>query len=150
MSRQQDFSAEVHPHRSPTLRWLYIGVGTLMTGLGILGVILPLLPGTPFLLLAAACYARASTRFYNWLLNNRWVGPSIAQWRRDRRIPRSARRRALVVVVLAFALTVLFFAKNPWLRGAYALVGMLVVAILLRLQVAEENELAVSSPAAPQ
>lgn len=152
MPEQKDYSAEVHPHRSRAMRWIYLGSGTVLVGLGILGLILPLLPGTPFLLLAAACYARASQRFYNWLLNNRFVGPSIAQWRRSRRIPRTARRRAILVVVIVFALTVLFVAKTAWLRGLYALLGTLVVAILLRLQVSETDELTavVSSPAAPQ
>jgi uncharacterized membrane protein YbaN (DUF454 family) len=150
MPLAHDYSAEVHPHRSHALRWVYIGVGTLLVGLGVLGVMLPFLPGTPFLLLAAACYARASSRFYNWLLNNRLVGPSIVQWRRSRRIPRSARRRALFLVVVVFTLTVLFFARTPILRAVYGLVGLLVVGILLRLQVADDDELAISSPAAPR
>jgi uncharacterized membrane protein YbaN (DUF454 family) len=150
MPVQQDYSSEVHPHRSTAVRWICLAAGTLLVGLGILGLILPLLPGTPFLLLAAACYARASRRFYNWLLNNRFVGPSIAHWRRSRRIPRAARRRAVLVVVLVFALTILFVAKTPWLRALYAFMGLLIVAILLRLQVTADEELGVSSPVAPR
>ena len=52
-------------------RAFFLIVGTLSLGLGILGIILPLLPTTPLLLLAAYCYARSSERFYQWLLNNR-------------------------------------------------------------------------------
>lgn len=135
---RHDYSADVRPHPSPLMRWALIVVGTLLVGLGILGIILPLLPGTPFLLLAAACYARASTRFYNWLLNNRFVGPTLAEWRRTRRIPRRARRNAIFVVALAFGLTVAFVATGPIARAAYVAMGLLVIAILLRLPVAPD------------
>lgn len=61
--------------------WLLIGVGSFFVGLGILGIFLPLLPTTPFLLLAAACYIRSSRRFYDWLLTNRWLGSYIRDYR---------------------------------------------------------------------
>ena len=79
---KRDFSRDVRPLKSSWARWLLVGLGTLFVALGALGAVLPVLPTTPFLLLAAACYARASTRFYNWLLNNRLFGPSIEAWRR--------------------------------------------------------------------
>ena len=61
------------------------GFGCLV--LGVLGLLLPVLPATPFLLLAAACFVRASVRFYNWLLNHRLFGPSVREWRNHRRLP---------------------------------------------------------------
>jgi hypothetical protein len=61
--------------------------GTSFAGLGILGIFLPLLPTTPFLLLAAACYARSSERFYNWLLNNRWFGHYIRNYLEGKGVP---------------------------------------------------------------
>ena len=66
---------------------LWIAGGTLSLALGVLGIILPLLPTTPFLLLAAGCYARGSQRFYNWLLNNRIFGSYIRDYREGRGIP---------------------------------------------------------------
>lgn len=68
-------------------RWVLIIAGTIFLVLGIIGIFLPLLPTTPFLLLAAACYARSSKRFYNWLLNNKWFGNYIKNYREGKRIP---------------------------------------------------------------
>jgi len=66
---------------------LLIIAGTLLVGLGILGIFVPILPTTPFLLLAAACYARSSQKFYDWLLNNRWFGSYIRNYREGKGIP---------------------------------------------------------------
>jgi hypothetical protein len=68
-------------------RWALITTGTFFLGLGIVGIFLPLLPTTPFLLLAAACYARSSKRFYNFLLNNKWFGNYIKNYRERKGIP---------------------------------------------------------------
>lgn len=63
------------------VRILLIVCGTLSLALGILGIFLPVLPTTPFLLLAAACYARSSKRFYHWLMNTPWCGEYIHNYR---------------------------------------------------------------------
>jgi uncharacterized membrane protein YbaN (DUF454 family) len=68
-------------------RYLLIIIGTLFLGLGIIGIFLPLLPTTPFLLLAAACYTRSSKRLYNWLLTNRWLGNYIRNYRERKEVP---------------------------------------------------------------
>jgi uncharacterized membrane protein YbaN (DUF454 family) len=68
-------------------RRLWFIAGTFFVGLGILGIFLPIVPTTPFLLLAAAFYARSSQRFYNWLLNNRWFGNYIRGYREGKEIP---------------------------------------------------------------
>ena len=68
-------------------RRLWFIAGTFFVGLGIIGIFLPIVPTTPFLLLAAAFYARSSQRFYNWLLNNRWFGSYIRGYREGKEIP---------------------------------------------------------------
>ena len=69
------------------IRWVLIIKGTFFLGLGVLGIFLPLLPTTPFLLLAAACYARSSKRFYNWLLNNKWFGNYVKNYQEKKGLP---------------------------------------------------------------
>ena len=65
-------------------KWTLILVGSLSIGLAFLGIFLPLLPTTPFLLLAAACYLRSSDRFYHWLIYHKWFGNYIRNYREGR------------------------------------------------------------------
>ncbi len=89
---------------SKPVRWLLIAAGSFFTALGAIGIFLPILPTTPFLLLAAACFARSSDRFYRWLLGNRWVGGYIKNYREGRGI--SLRAKILVISALWFAIFV--------------------------------------------
>lgn len=73
-------------------------IGSLAVILAILGVFLPLLPTTPFLLLASACFARGSTRLHNWLLNNRVLGQYLRDYEAGRGIPFRAKVVAIVML----------------------------------------------------
>ena len=94
--------------------------GIIFVGLAILGVILPILPTTPFLLVAAACFARSSPAMQRRLLANKTFGPMIHDWQKHRSIPRKAKRIALLIMILSvcwsaymlqsLALTALVFA----------------------------------------
>ncbi len=128
-----DSDAEVHLLDSRWARWVLIGLGTLFVGLGVLGAILPLLPTTPFLLVAAACYARGSERFYRWLLSNRLFGPSIRAWRRDRSMPLKAKRTAIVLIVVTFGITVGFVVTGLVARVLLVLLAAGIIVILLRI-----------------
>jgi uncharacterized membrane protein YbaN (DUF454 family) len=89
-------------------RGVLIVAGTLFVGLGILGIFLPLLPTTPFLLLAAACYARSSERFYNWLLNNRWFGRYIKNYLEGKGVPLRVKVLSICFLWLAIVYSVVF------------------------------------------
>lgn len=84
---------------------LLVAVGTVAMGLGVLGILVPLLPTTPFLLLAAACYARSSQRFHRWLLANRYLGQYIRDYQERRGMSRRAKvtTLALLWVALGFS-----------------------------------------------
>ena len=77
-------------------KWLLLSAGILAVGFGVVGAFVPLLPTTPFLLLAAACFARSSDRHYEWLLNHRWMGAYVRNYREHR-----ATTRRVKVVTLA-------------------------------------------------
>ena len=93
-------------HRSPMIRGIMVLVGTISVGLGILGIFLPVLPTTPFLLLAAACYARSSSRFYQWLLTNRWAGEYIRNYRERRGMPVAAKIGLIALLWLTLGISV--------------------------------------------
>jgi len=69
------------------LKIFFISLGTFFIGLGLIGIFIPILPTTPFLLLSAALYARSSDKFYNWLIENRLFGRYIKNYRNGRGIP---------------------------------------------------------------
>ncbi len=77
-------------------------LGAAFVGLGFLGVFLPLLPTTPFLLLALACFARSSPTIHDWLINHRMLGPYIVDWERDRSIPIGAKITSVVMMSASF------------------------------------------------
>lgn len=132
--------AEESPHhqemesiaRGP-LRWLLLGLGWLFVGLGVVGAILPVLPTTPFLLLAAACFARSSERFYTWLLDNRIFGPLIRDWRAHGAMPRNAKRVAIAAIAIFIGSSTFFVVENPWGRAALLATGVGLVTFLLRV-----------------
>ena len=103
---KSDYSAEVDKHDSLAVRLLYLGLGTVLLLIGIATVLLPVLPTMPIVLAAAACYARASTRFYNWLLNHRYFGPAILEWREHRGIPFRLKRGSIALMALTLGITV--------------------------------------------
>lgn len=81
-------------------RALLVACGTLSVALGVLGMFLPLLPTTPFLLLAAVCYARGSERCHRWLLHNRWFGRYIRDYREGRGVTLRHKLAALALLWL--------------------------------------------------
>ena len=115
------------------LRWVLLALGWLFVGLGVVGAVLPILPTTPFLLLAAACFARSSERFYLWLLDNRIFGPLIRDWRAHRAMPRNAKRVAIGAIVVFIGSSTVFFLVDPWARAAMVATGVTLVIFLLRI-----------------
>jgi len=88
------------------MRVLWLGLGGLFLGLGLLGVVLPVLPTTPFLLLAAGCFARSSPRLHRWLLGHPVFGPPIRNWEENGAISRRAKRLAAGSMVAVLVVSV--------------------------------------------
>jgi uncharacterized membrane protein YbaN (DUF454 family) len=89
--------------QSKAKKWLLKVTGIIFVGLAILGIVLPILPTTPFLLVAAACFAKSSPRLQKKLLANKTFGPLIHEWQQHRSIPRKAKRVALLTIILSVA-----------------------------------------------
>ncbi len=79
--------------------------GFISLGLAIIGIVLPLLPTTPFLLLSAFCFAKSSEKFHRWLLNHRYFGEVILKWESKRAISRKTKMQAMVMIVLTVVLS---------------------------------------------
>lgn len=121
------------PHASPVLRAVFWACGVLALILAAIGVVLPGLPTTPLVLVAGACFVRASPRAHAWLLRNRTFGPLLAEWERHRSIPRHVKRIGLTAMALTAAFSTWFFSGQPWLQGlvlAGVATGVWVVARL--------------------
>ncbi len=110
------------------MRAAFIVLGTFFLALGAVGLVVPVLPTTPFVLLAAACYARASSRLHAWLLHSRTFGSTIQAWQDHGAIPRRAKAIALAMVILTFGVSIAFVAEAPLTRAALAALGIVLVA----------------------
>jgi uncharacterized membrane protein YbaN (DUF454 family) len=84
------------------MRRVYLVLGFAFVALGFVGAFLPVLPTTPFLILAAACFARSSPRLESWLLSHRRFGPSLRAWREHSAIPRKAKMMSLAGTSIGF------------------------------------------------
>ncbi len=121
------------------LRLILIMSGWLSVALAVLGVVLPLLPTTPFVLLAGWCFARSSPRFHHWLLYRSWFGSYLRHWQQYRAMPPGAKPRAIALVAVTFAIS-LWVVKLWWVRGILVVVMLLLFIFLARIPVVDEKQ----------
>ena len=116
-------------------RLLFVA-GTLFTAIGIIGIIVPILPTTPFLLLAAACYLRSSERFYRRLLNHRLLGKYIGDYLAGRGMPLKTKIFTLLLLWVAIAISIYAGPQNLVVRivlGAMA-VGVTLHIVMIKVK----------------
>lgn len=133
-------------HASPAVRWLLWILGSIALLLGLLGVFLPVLPTTPFILLAAACYARASERFHGWLLAHRTFGPTIRNWEQYGSVAPRTKKVAITMMTLSIAVSIWVVRDHLWLQAMLAAVAVSVGVWMWRLP----EHADVSSPSTPE
>ncbi|UXI02824.1 YbaN family protein [Photobacterium sp. TY1-4] len=102
-------------------------IGWLCVGLGVVGIFLPLLPTTPFLLLASACFMRGSPRLSRWLHQHPHFGPILHNWHQHRAVSRTVKRRANLMIVLSFLLSIYWV---PLLWHKIMLISMATVLLI--------------------
>lgn len=95
---------------------LLIAAGTASVGVGVVGIAVPILPTTPFLLLAAACYVRGSERMYNGLLNNRILGEYIRSYREGRGLPLRIKVLTISLLWITIGYSTVFVIDAAWVR----------------------------------
>lgn len=97
-------------------KWTLISLGSFFVGVATVGIFVPLLPTTPFLLLAAACYLRSSHRLYRWLLNNRFWGKYLKDYVEKRAVPLQVKLVSILLLWLTILYSVIFITDLLWLR----------------------------------
>jgi hypothetical protein len=131
----------IEEQRNPALRYVLLAVGWLSVALGVIGIFLPVLPTTPFLLLAAACFMRSSKRFYLWLVNHRRLGPWIVDYLEGQGIPLKGKVYAIGLMWLSIGISS-YIVPLFWARAF-----MLSSAVLVSLYIIKQKTL--NKPARP-
>ena len=114
------------------MRWVWAGMGGLALALGVAGIVLPLLPTTPFLLVSAFCFARASQRLHDWLVHHPRLGPPIRDWQHHGAIAPKAKRAAVVAIVVTFAISLALSLRWEILAVQAGVLAVVSVFILTR------------------
>lgn len=118
---------------NPLLRKALVAAGFTCTGLGVVGIFVPLLPTTPFLLLAAACFSRSSDLFHSWLLSHKRLGPIISGYLDGAGIPARAKAVSIGMVWLTLPPSALLLVPVVWLQALLMLLAIAITIHLLRL-----------------
>lgn len=118
------------PATKTWLRILLVIAGTVCVGLGIVGIFVPVLPTTPFLLLAAACYARSSQRFHSWLLNNKWFGSYIKNYLERKGITLRAKIITLSLLWITIGVSIAFAVETLALK---LILGIIAIGVSIHI-----------------
>jgi Uncharacterized protein conserved in bacteria len=113
---------------------IYFSFGLFLTGLGLVGVIIPGLPTTIFMILAAACFFRSSTKMYNWVINHPLFGGSVLRFRSGKGIPIKAKYTSIIMMWFFISTSIFFFLHSHalWLKTIIALSGFIGTVFILR------------------
>lgn len=116
----------------PIRKTLLIIIGWISVVLGVIGIFLPLLPTTPFLLLAAACFVRSSPRFYQWLVDHPRLGKYIIYYLNGQGIPVKAKIMAISLIWITIGSSVIWIVPIFWVRVLLLIIAVSVSIYLIR------------------
>lgn len=121
------------PKQNPLLRALFLVLGLAFLALGIVGIVTPVLPTTPFLLLATSCFAKSSTRLHAYLIHHKTFGASIQAWQTRRAIPRRGKYIAWSMMTLSCAMLFYRLPNHLWLAWLTSAVCLATALWMARL-----------------
>ena len=98
------------------MKILLLIIGHISLGLGVLGIVLPILPTTPFLLLSLFCFAKSSDKLHDFILNNKYLAPYVKDFMNGEGIPRKVKNRVILLIWLSIGFTVIFVIDKTILR----------------------------------
>jgi len=123
--------SDIPQSRHRSVRYTLLAIGWLSVLLGVIGIFVPVLPTTPFLLLAAACFVRSSRRFYLWLVNHKHLGPWIRDYLEGNGIPLKGKVYAIGLMWASIGLSC-YLVPMPWARAFMLTSAVLVTLYILR------------------
>jgi len=134
-------SDKLQIHSNKLARTLLIIAGWFFVALGVIGVFLPVMPTTIFLIIAAACFARSSPKFYNWLLNNKRFGKLIRDYREHKGMPLRAKIIAILMLNIAIGYSALFAVSLLWVKILLFAIAIGVTAYLISIKTIKPVEI---------
>lgn len=135
-----DYSAEVHVISNPVMRFLVFILGIICTGVGIAGLVLPLIPGFPLLLAAGYLFSKSSVRYYNWLMNHKKLGPVIRNYNAGQGLPLRVKITAVGTLWIAVAISTVFFMDSIYGRTAFVIIALGVSFHLISLPTSSQSD----------
>lgn len=105
------------------MKYLLIIIGSICLALGVIGIFLPLLPTTPFLLLSAALYVRSSEKLYQWLINQKYLGTYIRNFREHRAIPLRAKIISVSMVWVTLIYCTITISEEIWIKSLFIILA---------------------------
>ena len=128
-----DYSHEANIAESHFLRLLYFSLSCFFLILGVIGIFLPVVPTTPFILVAAFFYAKSSTRFYNWLMNHKLMGPPLRRWKETGTIAKSTKFYAISLLTISMGITIFLIIPLNTIKIVMGVIWFGVTIYLLRI-----------------
>ncbi|WP_331275677.1 YbaN family protein [Vibrio sp. VB16] len=126
-------------------KWCLIFIGWLATGLGFLGVFLPILPTVPFILLAMVCFSKSSPRFQIWLQNNRYLGPTVTRIKRKQGLTVTEKKKILLYSWMSIVTTIVFLLERVELQVLLSIILLIETWVIVRYKTFQSTNIRSSS-----
>lgn len=121
------------------LRLVYRTLGFFFVGLALIGIFLPLLPTTPFVIIAAGCFSRSSERCYRWLYSSRVFGPLLQNWEKNKSVSLITKFIAVISIIVFGGYSTLVVIENPYMQFMGVLIIVTGLVVVLRLKTTEPS-----------